>query len=103
METKDFALRLARLRTQKGVSAREMSSFIGRNEGYINNLELGNNLPSFGVFFKICEYLGVTPKEFFDFETPNPSKLDDIVTDMKKLNDEQLDTIAALVKGLSKK
>ncbi len=98
-----LALRLARLRLKKGVSAREMSQFIAQNDGYINTIEAAKAMPSMDAFFNICDYLGVTPKEFFDFESTDPSKLNDIVEDMKKLDDQQLDTIAALVKGLIKK
>ena len=36
-------------------------------------------------------------------EVSNPSKLDAIVNDMKKLDDRQIDTIAMLVKDLIKK
>lgn len=103
MEEKDFSLRLARLREKKGVSARDMSLSIGQNPGYINNIETGKSMPSLTGIFYICEYLGVTPSEFFDLESTNPSKIDDIVKDMKHLDDAQLDTIAALVKGLRKK
>lgn len=35
MNEKDFALRLATLRTKKNVSAREMSLSIGQNPGYL--------------------------------------------------------------------
>lgn len=100
MDVKDFALRLARLREMKGVSARDMSLSIGQNPGYINNIETGKSKPSLEGIFYICEYLGVTPSEFFDTEVSNPSKLDSIIADMKKLNDKQLDTIATLVKDL---
>ena len=100
MDEKDFAIRLARLREKKGVSARDMSLSIGQNPGYINNIEMGKSKPSLDGIFYICEYLGVTPSEFFDMESSNPSKLDAIIKDMKKLNDNQLDTIAALVKDL---
>ena len=103
MEEKDFSLRLARLREKKGVSARDMSLSIGQNPGYINNIETGKSMPSLTGIFYICEYLGVTPSEFFDLESTNPGKIDDIVKDMKHLDDAQLDTIAALVKGLRKK
>lgn len=103
MDEKDFAMRLARLREKKGVSARDMSLSIGQNPGYINNIETGKSKPSLEGIFFICEYLGVTPSEFFDMDSSNPSKLDAIVKDMKKLNDKQLDTIAALVKDLIKK
>lgn len=103
MDEKDFAIRLARLREKKGVSARDMSLSIGQNPGYINNIESGKSKPSLEGIFYICEYLGVTPSEFFDMESSNPSKLDAIIADMKKLNDKQLDTIAALVKDLIRK
>lgn len=103
MDEKDFALRLARLREKKGVSARDMSLSIGQNPGYINNIETGKSKPSLEGIFFICEYLGVTPSEFFDTESSNPSKLDAIIKDMKKLNDQQLDTIAILVKDLVKR
>ena len=103
MEEKDFSLRLARLREKKGVSARDMSLSIGQNPGYINNIETGKSMPSLTGIFYICEYLGVTPSEFFDLESTNPGKIDAIVQDMKHLADAQLDTIAALVKGLRKK
>ena len=100
MDEKDFAMRLARLREKKGVSARDMSLSIGQNPGYINNIETGKSKPSLDGIFFICEYLGVTPSEFFDMESSNPSKLDAIIKDMKKLNDQQLETIATLVKDL---
>ena len=103
MDEKDFAIRLARLREKKGVSARDMSLSIGQNPGCINNIESGKSKPSLEGIFYICEYLGVTPSEFFDMESSNPSRLDAIIADMKKLNDKQLDTIAVLVKDLIRK
>ena len=65
-----FAERLARLRNAKGVSGREMSLSMGQAAGYVNNIENGNNLPSLAMFFEICEYLGVTPREFFSYTRP---------------------------------
>ncbi|MGM9643480.1 MAG: helix-turn-helix domain-containing protein [Eubacteriales bacterium] len=103
MDEKDFALRLSRLREKKGVSAREMSLDIGQNANYINSIEIGKANPSLEVFFYICDYLQVTPSQFFDLENKNPTKLDSIISDLKKLDDRQLDNIAMLVKGLIKK
>lgn len=100
MDEKGFALRLAKLREQKGVSARDMSLSMGQNPGYINNIETGRTLPSLTGIFYICDYLGISPREFFDTDSPDPSKLDAIVKDMKKLDDRQLDMIAALIKEL---
>ena len=100
MNEKDFALRLAQLRTKKGVSARDMNLSIGQNEGYINNIESGRALPSLPGIFYICEYLEITPSAFFDIDSANPAKLTAILQDLKKLNDEQLETISRLVKDL---
>ena len=100
MEEKDFSIRLARLREKKGVSARDMSLSIGQNPGYINNIETGKSKPSLDAFFFICEYLGVTPSEFFDLESSNPTKLNAVVKDLKRLSDRQLETIAALIRDL---
>lgn len=70
---KEFGERLARLRTIKGVSAREMSLALGQSAGYINNIENSKNYPSMAVFMEICEYLEISPKDFFDTEY-DPSK-----------------------------
>ena len=101
MEEKDFALRLAMLRTKKNVSAREMSLAIGQNQGYINHIESGQGTPSLSGIFYICDYLGITPSEFFDFDTQNPAKLHEINKYLKKLDDEELSMIENLVKKLA--
>ena len=100
MEREDFIKRLTELRMNKGVSAREMSLAIGQSEGYINNVENGVNLPSMTVFFYICEYLGVTPTEFFDITAKNPTKIKDLVDAAKNLSNEQLEHLIAIAKGL---
>lgn len=99
MDEKDFGLRLAKLREKKGVSARDMSLSMGQNPGYVNNIETGKSMPSLSGIFYICDFLGVTPSEFFDMETANPSKIDAIAKDMKMLDDAQLEAVAAVVKG----
>lgn len=98
----DFPLRLAQLRNKKGVSARDMSLSIGQNHAYINNIESGKALPSMNTFFYICEYLNITPAEFFDLDSKNPEKLQSLIEDLKKLDDKQLNSIAEIVKGLAK-
>lgn len=99
----EFPLRLTQLRNKKGVSARDMSLSIGQNPGYINNIESGKAMPSMACFFYICEYLNISPKDFFDFEPKTPEKLNGLISDLKKLDEEQLDNIASIVKGLIKR
>ena len=93
MDEKDFSLRIATLRTKKGVSARDMSLSMGQNPGYINNIESGKSLPSLSGIFYICDYLNITPSELFDMDVENPEKLKGIIEDLKRLNDKQHDTI----------
>ena len=50
--------------------------------------------------FFICEYLNVSPSDFFDTDNENPEKVQALIDDLKKLDEEQLDTITALVRGL---
>lgn len=102
MTETDFSLRLARLREEKGVSARDMSLSMGQNPGYINNIESGKSMPSLSGIFYICEYLGITPKDFFDMEVKNPSKATELYTIARGLPDEQLDNLIAIAKGLRK-
>lgn len=95
-----FPDRLARLRMIKGVSAREMSLSLGQSAGYINNIENGNSLPSMNTFFYMCDYLKITPKDFFDTEVRNPELSERVMADLKTLDDETLGHIAAIVKCL---
>lgn len=76
--------RLAKLRLQKGVSARDMSLSLGQANNYINNIENKKSLPAMQSFFYICEYLGVTPKEFFDEENLYPETLQEFIAEAKK-------------------
>ena len=100
MDKELFTKRLVELRQNKGVSARDMSLSIGQSAGYINNIENGVNYPSMTVFFYICDYLGVTPKEFFDTEMADPMKYRELLSAANRLSSEQLDHLIAIAKGL---
>lgn len=100
MNEKKFAARLAELRIKKEVSSREMSLALGQNTGYISNIECGKALPSMSAFFFICDYLDVSPHDFFEKGNENYEKLQALTKDLKDLDDEQLSTIAVLVRGI---
>lgn len=93
----DFAKRLAELRTKKNASARDMSLSLGQSPGYINNIENGHNMPSMAVFFYICDYLGVTPAEFFEVENSDPATLSPIFEQIKKLKPEQVAVLQGML------
>ncbi len=102
MTEKDFSLRLAKLRNEKGVSARDMSLSMGQNPGYINNIEIGKSMPSLSGIFYICEYLGISPKDFFGVDAKNPTKATELYSIARGLSDEQLDNLIGIAKGLRK-
>lgn len=102
MDKQQFAQRLAALRLSKGVSARDMSLSLGQSAGYINNIENGVNLPSMTVFFYICDYLQITPKEFFDLDSQSPTKVNVLMEICGGLSEGQLDNLIALARDIKR-
>ncbi len=100
MDKDFFANRLSALRTNKGVSAREMSLDLGQNKSFINSIESKINYPTMENFGYICDYLNITPNQFFDQNTNYPDKINDIVEELNRLEDNQLDTLLAFIKTI---
>ncbi|GFI62481.1 hypothetical protein IMSAG049_01665 [Clostridiales bacterium] len=98
----DFTNRLIQLRLEKGASAREMSLALGQNGNYINAIENRKNFPSMTLFFYICEYLGVTPMEFFYFENKEPLMTSELISISKSLDKKLLEHITAIIYALAK-
>ncbi|MGI6029713.1 MAG: helix-turn-helix domain-containing protein [Candidatus Heteroscillospira sp.] len=98
-----FYSRVAELRMQKGVSARDMSLSLGQSESYINKIENKRTLPSMTGFFYICEYFGVTPQEFFNYRSVAPQKTKELIHEIEKLSPEQADHILLIIGDILKK
>lgn len=93
--------RIAQLRLQKNVSARDMSLSLGQAANYINSIENRKALPSMQSFFYICEYLGVTPQEFFDEGNACPVRLRELLDEARHLDDNALGHLLALMRELN--
>ena len=52
-------------------------------------------------FFYICEYLGVTPKEFFDDENANPTALREFIQEAQRLDAKSMEYIFGIMKELN--
>lgn len=96
-----FPERLAQLRLEKNVSARDMSLSLGQSDSYINKIENRRTLPSMAGFFYICEYLGITPQEFFDVGTASPSKVNELMQEVRKLSPTKAEHLLQIVKDLN--
>ena len=97
---KRFADRLTALRIMRGVSAREMSLSLGQGAGYISNIENGGNLPSMAMFFEICEYLSVSPGEFFFYSVT--SRLGVLAEAVGRLQPEDQELLLTLARKMRK-
>lgn len=64
--------RISELRMKKQISEYKMSLDLGHSKSYLQSISSGRALPSMSEFLYICEYLGVTPKEFFDDGSEEP-------------------------------
>ena len=91
------------MKVYNGIIQQHISLSIGQNAGYINNIETGKALPSMAAFFYICEYLGITPQEFFDIDSEQPEKLRLVCNDLKRLNTNQFEHISAIISELADK
>ena len=89
--------RISVLRIQKGVSEYKMSVDLGHSKSYIQSISTGRALPSMTEFLYICEYLGVTPQQFFDENCDYPAQVNELLkyaNNMKKENVEILLDVA---------
>ena len=92
--------RITKLRMLKNVSEYQMSLDMGHSKSYIQSISSGRALPSMSEFISICEYLGITPKEFFDDENSNPVLHGEVIETMKDMQDKDIELILALLKRL---
>lgn len=76
----EFSDLLRSLRNQRGLSAREMSLALGQNVNYINLIENGKRLPSMQGFFSMCEYMNISPLDFFSAGLSESETLDKKLT-----------------------
>ena len=98
-----FRDRLRFLRNERSISAREMSLALGQNESYINKIETGQRSVSMDAFFRICDFLNVSPEVFFSPQIQNTKIQDaEILSSFRKLSPTQLDHILAIVTDMAK-
>lgn len=95
--------RISQLRISKGVSEYKMSYDLGHSRGYIYNISSGKALPPMSEFFAICNYFGITPREFFDEENSNPQLVKKAAEEMKSLDEDDMHLIIQFIERLKEK
>ena len=92
--------RITELRLKKGVSEYRMSTDMGHSKSYIQSISTGRSLPSLTEFLFICDYFGITPRDFFDDELKNPALFQEAVDSLKTLSDDDIHLILGNIKRL---
>ena len=82
--------RITDLRLAKGVSEREMSLALGKGPNFVNQIASGNIMPLLANFFDICEYLEVTPAEFFITPVDSSAVISKISSDLSRFDTASL-------------
>lgn len=101
--TEEFVRRrLTEIRMQKNISEYKMSMDLGHSKSYIQSISSGRALPSMSEFLYICEYLGVTPEQFFAEDIQNPVQMERVLQALKKLGSEDLERVADLAERLAR-
>lgn len=103
IDEKFISKRVTQIRLQKGISEYKLSLELGHSKSYIHSIASGKSLPSMYEFLYLCDYFGITPQEFFDESIEQPVLLQQVISDAKDLNDEDLQLIADLTQRLRNK
>ena len=93
--------RITELRLKKGVSEYQMSMDLGQNKNYVQAISSGRALPSMKQFLNICEYMEITPFQFFDAQENNPQLIKKALDGMRKLSDDDLIMLIGLIGRLN--
>ena len=94
--------RITQLRLKKGGSEYQMSYDLGHSRGYIYNISSGKSLRPMSEFFSICDYFNITPAEFFDDGKSNPALIQEAISGLSQLSDEDVLLVLNLVNRLKK-
>ena len=97
MEENFIRERLTQLRMKKNVSEYKMSLDLGHSKSYIQSIVSGRAMPSMAEFLYICDYLDVTPAEFFDEKIKNPALLNNMIEKASEMGDDDLQLLCQLI------
>lgn len=95
--------RISELRMEKHISEYKMSLDLGHSKSYIQSISSGRSLPSMSEFLyicEICEYFGISPKEFFDDGCSSPLLLSELSEAAEQLTDADIRLLITLARRM---
>ena len=101
MELKEVIERISLLRVREGLSARELSLRIGKNEAYINRLEYRKNFePSISVINDISEACNSSLEELFYYDIKEYKNDKKIINLLRKVKPEINQSIINILENM---
>lgn len=99
-------IKLWQLRTDRGLSQKELAEKLGVSPAHITKMEKGDNLPSLQLLEKMASVYGIHMKDFFDIEDVKeiePGTKIGIDTNKRStISDEEIKKAVEFVKDLKK-
>ncbi len=92
----DVGGRIKYFREKKGITVNKLANLSGVSQSYLQDIELGNKQPTVEYLEFICFGLGISLKDFFDFENSE----DELSYITEKLNPNQRRLLAEFIKSL---
>ena len=92
--------RISSLRQEKQISERKMSLDLGHSTSYIRSITSGRALPSMSEFLYICEYLSVTPMEFFNEERKTTLTQQEAFEHIYSMSDEDIRLLIGFIERM---
>ena len=102
MDRKFVQQRIARIRNAHKISARRLSLELGQSTEYINQIENGNSMPSLDGLFNFCDYFGISLGEFFEENYNFPVEYGQIISELNKMDAQEIGTVYELLKVINK-
>ena len=103
MDFQFICVRFSVILTQKYVSESRMSTDLGLSIIYMKIISSGRSMPSLGEFLYICEYLGVTPREFFDEDMKEPQLVQKLYELTRNMSEADLNVLISTAERLNSK
>ena len=98
MDVRFISNRISMLRTSKDVSEYEMSLSLGFSRNYIQKISSGQSLPSLPSLLRICDFFGITPKEFFDEDSPDPVLVHELYEEMQGFSPDRIKAVIDIIR-----
>ena len=95
--------RISQQKKKKDVSEYKMSTDLGHSKSYMQSISSGRAAPSLSEFLYICEYLGVTPKEFFDVDIAEPQLVQKLYNLTRNMSEADLNVLINTAERLNSK